>query len=187
MYQSIGTEFLQTAIKRLLYYKQLGEKTFEQLTDKEFHFAPNEASNSIAVIIQHMNGNMVSRWTNFLTEDGEKEWRQRDAEFEIHAYSKQELLELWENGWAVFIGTLQSLTENDLLKKITIRQEPLTVVDAINRQLAHYPHHIGQILYVGKLIKDQGWKNLSIAKGQSDAYNKSEGVKDPASPMKSSK
>ena len=158
----------------------LGEKTFEQLTDADFHYAPNEASNSIAVIIQHVSGNMLSRWTNFLTEDGEKAWRNRDEEFEIHNYSKQQLLELWEKGWQCFLSALTSLTENDLLKTIYIREEPLLVIDAINRQLAHYPYHVGQILYIGKLIKDKAWQSQSIEKGRSEAYNKSDGVKDPA-------
>jgi hypothetical protein len=177
---SIGTTYLQTAIKRLRYYKGLGEKTFEQLTDAELQYAPNAASNSIAVIIQHMAGNMLSRWTNFLTEDGEKPWRQRDEEFEVQNHSKQQLLEMWEKGWNCFLDTLTSLTEGDLLKTIYIREEPLLVIDAINRQLAHYPHHVGQIIYIGKLIKDTGWQSLSIEKGRSEAYNKSDGVKDPA-------
>lgn len=177
---TIGTTYLQTAIKRLRYYKELGEKTFGQLTDAELHFVPNAASNSIAVIVQHMAGNMLSRWTNFLTEDGEKFWRQRDEEFEIHDYSKQQILELWEKGWACFLDALTSLTENDLLKTIYIREEPLLVIDAINRQLAHYPYHVGQIIYIGKIIKDSGWQSLSIEKGKSDDYNKGDGVKDPA-------
>ena len=181
---SLGTVYLDTAIKRLRYYKQLGDKTFDQLSDPEFHFTPNTASNSIAVIIQHMSGNMLSRWTNFLTEDGEKQWRQRDEEFEAHNYSKQQLLELWEKGWACFFDALLSLKEDDLLKTVHIREEPLSVIDAINRQLAHYPHHIGQILYIGKMIKDDGWKNLSIAKGKSTEYNKSDGIKDPANILK---
>ncbi|THU40651.1 DUF1572 domain-containing protein [Niastella caeni] len=177
---TLGTEYLQTAIRRLRYYKSLGEKTFEQLTDADFHFTPNEASNSIAVIIQHLSGNMLSRWTNFLTEDGEKLWRQRDEEFEVHDYSRQQLVALWEKGWNCFLSSLTALTENDLLKTIYIREEPLLVVDAINRQLAHYPYHVGQILYIAKIIKDAGWKSLSIEKGKSEAYNKSDGIKDPA-------
>jgi hypothetical protein len=180
MATSLGTEYLQTAIRRLRYYKLLGEKTFEQLTDADFHYTPNEASNSIAVIIQHVSGNMLSRWTNFLTEDGEKAWRQRDVEFEVHNHSKQQLLEMWEKGWQCFLDALNSLTENDLLKTIYIREEPLLVIDAINRQLAHYPYHVGQILYIGKQIKGSGWQSLSIEKGQSETYNKSEGIKDPA-------
>jgi hypothetical protein len=180
MSTTLGTTYLQTAIKRLKYYKQLGEQGFDQLTDGDFHFTPNTASNSIAVIIQHLAGNMLSRWTNFLSEDGEKEWRERDAEFEVHEQSKQQLIDLWNKGWTCFLDTLQSLKEEDLLKTVTIRQDPLTVIDAINRQLAHYPHHVGQILYIGKMIKGPSWKSLSIEKGKSDAYNKSDGVKDPA-------
>jgi glutathionylspermidine synthase len=123
---------------------------------------------------------MLSRFTNFLTEDGEKEWRQRDDEFEIHKYSKQQVIEVWEKGWKCFLDTMESLTEDDLLKTIYIRKEALTVIDAINRQLAHYPHHIGQILFIGKMIKGEKWKSLSIPKGNSQAYNQSEQVKDPA-------
>lgn len=177
---STGKEFLNTAIKRLKYYKDLGEKTFAQLEEKDFHFQPSPESNSIAVIVQHMTGNMLSRWTNFLTEDGEKEWRQRDDEFEIHSYSRQQILDTWQKGWGCFLQTLDSLTEDDLLKTVHIRQEPLTVTDAINRQLAHYPYHIGQLIFIGKIIKDKNWKSLSIPKGGSQAYNKSEEVKDPA-------
>ena len=178
---SIGTEYLQTVIKRVKYYKDLGDKTFEQLNiDADFHYQPNEESNSIAVIIQHMTGNMLSRWTNFLTEDGEKEWRQRDDEFTIHDYSKKRLLEIWEEGWKCFLATLESLREDDLLKTIYIRQEKLSAIDAINRQLAHYPYHIGQIVYIGRMIKDKAWKNLSISRGQSQQYNASGNIKDPA-------
>ena len=180
MSASLGTEYLQTAIRRLGYYKQLGEQTFGQLTDADFQYAPNEASNSIAVIIQHVSGNMLSRWTNFLTEDGEKAWRNRDEEFEVRHYSKQQLLDRWEKGWQCFLNALTTLTENDLLKTIYIREEPLLVIDAINRQLAHYPYHVGQILYISKLIKGANWQSLSIEKGKSEVYNKSDGIKDPA-------
>jgi len=177
---SLGAEYLQTAIKRLRYYKLLGEKTFEQLSDADFHYTPNAGSNSIAVIIQHVSGNMLSRWTNFLTEDGEKEWRSRDEEFEVHNYSKQQLIEMWEKGWTCFLNSLSSLTEDDLLKTVYIRRDPLTVIDTINRQLAHYPYHVGQILYIGKIVKGADWQSLSIEKGKSEAFNKSEGMKDPA-------
>jgi hypothetical protein len=177
---SIAKEFLQSAIRRLKYYKDLGDKTFEQLNDGDFHYKPNEESNSIAIIIQHMAGNMLSRWTNFLTEDGEKEWRQRDDEFEIHNYSKYQLLELWEKGWACFLTAIEPLTKKELRQTITIRQEPLTVIDAINRQLAHYPYHAGQIIFIAKIIKNQNWKTLSIPKGDSQQYNKTADIKDPA-------
>jgi hypothetical protein len=177
---SIAEEFLSTVIRRVKYYKDLGDKTFEQLGDTDFHYQPNEQSNSIAVIIRHMAGNMLSRWTNFLAEDGEKEWRQRDDEFAFHDYNKQQLLETWEKGWTCFLDALASLQEDDLLKTIYIRQEGLTVIDAINRQLAHYPYHIGEIVYIGRMIKNSEWKNLSIPKGRSGQYNQSGSVKDPA-------
>ena len=177
---TIGKEYLETVTRRLKYYKDLGDKTFLQLREVEFHYRPNEESNSIAVIIQHMAGNMLSRWTNFLTEDGEKEWRLRDDEFEIHTYTKQQLIEIWEKGWSCLLDALGSLTETDLVKTVQIRKEPLTVIDAITRQLAHYPYHIGQIIYIGKIIKDKDWKNLSVPKGHSQVYNSSAGTKDPA-------
>ena len=175
-----GNEFLTTAIKRLKYYKDLGDKTFQQLDAGQLHYRPNETSNSIATIVQHMTGNMLSRWTNFLTEDGEKSWRQRDEEFEEHAMTHAEVLALWEKGWNCFLNSLMSLTEQDLLKTVYIRQEPLTVIDAINRQLAHYPYHVGQIIYIGKIVKDSNWTSLSIPKGKSSQYNSSADIKDPA-------
>jgi hypothetical protein len=167
----IAQVFLESVIKRFNEYKVLGEKTFEQLSDDEMHFQPNEASNNIAVIIQHLHGNMLSRWTNFLTEDGEKEWRNRDDEFEAHRFSKQQLIEKWNEGWNVFLDSLQSLTENNLSKIITIRSQPLNVVDAINRQMAHYSYHVGQIVYLGRWVKQNEWKSLSIPKNKSQEFN----------------
>ena len=160
--QTIATLFLQSAIKRLLYYKDLGDKTLGRLGDDDFHFQPNKESNSIAIIIQHVSGNMLSRWTDFLTSDGEKEWRQRDAEFEQQNLFKNDLIAMWEKGWQCCIDTLQLLTPDDLLKTITIRQEPLSVIDAINRQLAHYPYHVGQIIYIAKILHNHQWESLSI-------------------------
>lgn len=177
---SIGKDYLETAIRRLKYYKELGDKTFVQLNEWDFHYQPNDESNSIATIIQHMAGNMLSRWTNFLTEDGEKEWRKRDEEFETHPYTKPELITIWEKGWTCFLDTLSNLKKKDLKKTVRIRQEELTVIDAINRQLAHYPYHIGQIIFLAKIIKNKNWQNLSIPKGNSQAYNQSDEVKDPA-------
>lgn len=168
---SLGDVYLDSAIKRLISYRELAEKTFAQLDEKDFYFQPNETSNSIAIIIQHIGGNMLSRWTNFLTEDGEKTWRDRDAEFETRQYSREQLLELWNQGWACMLQTLQSLTADDLLKTIYIRNEALSAIDAINRQLAHYPHHVGQIVYIGKIIKDDQWKTLSIPKNKSREVN----------------
>ncbi len=177
---SLGKEFINTATKRLKYYKDLGDKTFAQLNDWDFHYQPNDEANSIAIIIQHMSGNMLSRWTNFLIEDGEKDWRQRDDEFAIHDYTKQQLLEIWEKGWSCFFDALASLKKKDLKKMVMIRKEPLTVIDAIHRQLAHYPYHVGQIIQIAKTIKGKNWGNLSIAKGASQAYNTSDETKDPA-------
>lgn len=170
---TVNRYFLDSAVKRLSYYKELGDKTFAQLAETDFHFQPNAASNSIALIIQHMAGNMLSRWTDFLTSDGEKEWRNRDTEFEEQQMNREQLLAFWEKGWSCCLNAIGSLQEDDLLKTIYIRSEGLTVVDAINRQLAHYPYHVGQIIFLGKIITDNNWKNLSIPKGSSASFNKS--------------
>ena len=168
----IGRIFLDSAIKRLSNYKLLGEQTFEQLTGEQMLIKPNEASNSIAIIIQHLYGNMQSRWTNFLTEDGEKPWRNRDDEFELKELNKEQLINFWNEGWNVFLQSIASLSAEDLGKIITIRSEPLTVVDAINRQIAHYSYHVGQIVFLGKWIRNEDWSSLSIPKKGSDAFNK---------------
>lgn len=171
---SLGEIYLTSAIKRMLTYKELAEKTFEQLEDKDLYFQPNAESNSIAMIIQHISGNMLSRFTNFLTEDGEKSWRNRDKEFNVDPDlgTREQLLGYWEKGWACVLNAMQSLTSEDLLKPITIRGEQLSAIDAINRQLAHYPHHVGQIIYAGKLIKNDSWQTLSIPKGKSEQFNR---------------
>jgi hypothetical protein len=158
------TEFFESAIRRMRYYKELGDKTFAQLQDEDFYYQPNEESNSIEIIIRHMHGNMMSRWTNFLTEDGEKKWRERDNEFVGKRSSREELMRYWEEGWACFLDALQALTPGDLLKTVTIRGEALTVVDAIHRQMAHYPYHVGQVIYIAKILKDNDWKSLSLPK-----------------------
>jgi hypothetical protein len=168
---NIGRSYLESVIKRLSYYKGLGDKTLAQLNEADLHFRPNTESNSIAIIIQHMAGNMLSRWTDFLTGDGEKDWRRRDAEFEEQQLTKEQLLAYWQKGWDCCLDTLNSLTEDDLLKTIYIRSEGLVALDAINRQLAHYPYHVGQIIYIARIIKKENWQSLSIAKGQSEQYN----------------
>ncbi len=168
---NLGSEFLKSTVKRFSSYKELGNKTFEQLYDNDFHFQPNAESNSIAIIIHHMAGNMLSRWTDFLTSDGEKDWRNRDVEFEDQKQTKQELVAFWQKGWDCCLAALNGLTEDDLLKTIYIRSEGLLVIDAINRQLAHYPYHVGQIIYLAKIIKNEDWQTLSVAKGQSETFN----------------
>jgi hypothetical protein len=163
--------FISDCIKRFEYYKSLGDKTFEQLDEKDFFFKPSPDSNSIAIIIQHMYGNMLSRWTNFLTEDGEKDWRKRDAEFEEMQLSKQDLLSFWNEGWNCLLNALKNLRPEDLTKTIHIRTEPLIVYDAIIRQMAHYPYHVGQIVSLGKMTRDKDFKSLSIPKGESSQFN----------------
>ena len=166
-----GELFLVSVIKRFTDYKLLGEKTFDQLSEAEMHFQHNKESNSIGIIIQHLHGNMVSRWTRFLTDDGEKPWRERDEEFELQVLSKEQLLRLWNEGWNVLLQTLSSLLPDDLSKTVTIRNEPHFVIDAINRQLAHYSSHVGQIILLGKWIKGEQWQTLSIPKKGSGAFN----------------
>lgn len=170
--QSIATIFLGSAVKRLGYYKELGDKTLAVLNTADCNFTPNEESNSIALIIQHMAGNMLSRWTDFLTTDGEKEWRNRDSEFKITTSSKEQLMELWEKGWNCCFTAIKNLKEEDLDKTIFIRGEGLSVVDAVNRQLAHYPYHVGQIIYIAKMIKNDKWESLSIPKNKSNEFNR---------------
>lgn len=163
--------YLNSVIKRFRNYRALGEKTFAQLNDPDFFWQYNSQSNSIAFIVQHLSGNMISRWTNFLTEDGEKKWRKRDKEFENQIKTKEEMEERWNTGWDCLFNALNSLTEDDLGKTVYIRKEPLTVTDAINRQLAHYSYHVGQIVFIGKMLKNDRWKSLSIPKGGSEIFN----------------
>ncbi|MBS1760415.1 MAG: DUF1572 family protein [Bacteroidetes bacterium] len=177
---TIGNEYLSSAIARLKSYKELADKTFDQLDENDFHFLASSESNSIAILVHHISGNMLSRFTNFLTEDGEKEWRDRDDEFETHKNTKAQIIEQWEKGWTCLLNALTSLEEKDLLTNVYVRKEPLTALDAINRQLAHYASHIGQILFIGKMIKNQNWQTLSIPKGHSQQFNQSNEIKDPA-------
>lgn len=167
----MGTDFLSSAKKQFEYYKMLGEKTFSQLNDEQLFIQLNEESNSIATIVKHLWGNMLSRWTDFLISDGEKEWRQRDAEFENDMTHRDQLLQKWNEGWACLFNALNTLTENDLSKIIFIRNQGHTVTEAINRQLAHYAYHVGQIVFIGKLLSNKKWNSLSIPKGNSQAYN----------------
>jgi hypothetical protein len=166
----MNTNYLESVIKQFEYYKLLGEKTFAQISEDNFFWQYNEDSNSIATIVKHLSGNMLSRWTDFLTTDGEKEWRNRDEEFENHISTSKEMIEKWNEGWMVFLNTLKSLKEEDLTKTIYIRNQGHTVLEAINRQLAHYPYHIGQIVFIGKMCAEK-WNSLSIPKGNSNAYN----------------
>lgn len=164
-------DFLSSINKQFNYYKSLGEKTFHQISEDKLFWQYNEESNSIASIVKHMHGNMISRWTDFLTSDGEKEWRKRDAEFENDIRNKEELISKWNEGWECLFNAIQPLTGADLNKEIYIRNMGHSVVEAINRQLAHYSYHVGQIVFIGKMIANENWSSLSIPKGGSKAYN----------------
>lgn len=166
-----NVSYLESVKKQFLYYKTLGEKAFEQLDPEQLFISLNENTNSIAVIVKHLSGNMLSRWTDFLTTDGEKEWRNRDDEFEDTIKTKEELVAFWNRGWDCFLNTLNTLESNHLSQIIYIRNEGHTVIEAINRQLAHYPYHIGQIVFYAKLLKKEEWNSLSIPKNKSNAYN----------------
>lgn len=165
------SDFLQSARRQFDYYKLLGEKTMERLTEEQLLFAVNEESNSIATIVKHLHGNMKSRWTDFLTSDGEKPDRNRDQEFESAVLSKQQVIELWQQGWKFLSDALSSLNNNELDKIVYIRHQGHTVMEAINRQLAHYPYHVGQIVFIGKLLLNTDWQSLSIPKGSSQQFN----------------
>ncbi|PCJ81676.1 MAG: hypothetical protein COA49_03975 [Bacteroidetes bacterium] len=163
--------YLKSVNSQFEYYKSLGEKTFSQLNDDELFWQYREESNSVAIIVKHLSGNMKSRWTDFLTTDGEKEWRQRDNEFRADIKTRSEMLEKWNQGWECLFRALDSISIYDLESKtIYIRNEEHSITEAINRQLAHYPYHIGQIVFIGKMIS-KDWKSLSIPKGGSDEFN----------------
>ncbi len=169
----IEKHILENTIGVFKNYRSLAEKATAQLnTDKDFHYAPDAESNSIAVIMKHMSGNMISRWTDFLTTDGEKPNRNRDSEFIDGTETREQLIQLWEKGWSVFLNTLNSLTEKDLMKTVPIRGEGLTVLQALNRQTAHYAYHVGQIVFLAKHIKSTEFKSLSIPKNKSAEHSK---------------
>ncbi len=170
--------YTTSIIKQFEYYKMLGDKTFEQIESKDIQWQYNSESNSISIIVKHIVGNMLSRWTNFLTEDGEKEWRHRDTEFEYAYFSKDDMIVAWEKGWECLFNAIKPLQTDDLERIIYIRNQGHTVTEAINRQLAHYSYHIGQIVFLGKMIKGNDWKSLSIPKGESSIYNKDKFSKD---------
>ncbi|SNY99422.1 DUF1572 family protein [Flagellimonas pacifica] len=164
--------YLKSAIFEFHRYKKMGDKTFAQLSEDEIQWKYKETDNSIAIIVKHMVGNMLSRWTNFLTEDGEKSWRNRETEFEGEYQSKTEMLAAWEKGWKCLFEALNNINASNFNTKIKIRSEEHTIVEAVNRQLAHYASHVGQIAFVGRMIKGNDWASLSIPKGGSTDFNK---------------
>ena len=171
------TNYLESARKQFEYYKTLGERSIAQLSDEELFWQYNPESNSIGIIVKHLWGNMLSRWTDFLTSDGEKEWRQREAEFDADIKDRQELMEKWNAGWACLFTALDSLNEDNFDTTIYIRNMGHTVVEAINRQMAHYAYHVGQMAYIARMIKGTAWQSLSIPRGESAAYNQAKFAK----------
>ena len=167
----MNPDYLESVKKQLEEYKQLGEKTFNQLNSDQIFWQYNQESNSIAIIVNHLWGNMLSRWTNFLTSDGEKKRRDRDAEFKNNISTREELISKWNEGWECLFKAINSLSADDLNRIIYIRNQKHTVMEAINRQLTHYPYHIGQIVYIGKMLIGEKWSSLSIPRGKSKQFN----------------
>jgi hypothetical protein len=174
----INQIYLDSMKKQFLYYKTLGEKAMDQIEAEQLFVSVTDDSNSIATIVKHIWGNMLSRWTDFLTTDGEKPARDRDAEFENDMTTKDELLLRWHEAWSCLFNALDSIEPDQLSQIIYIRNEGHTVIEAINRQLAHYPYHIGQIIYAAKLLKKSNWESLSIPKNSSKQYNNEKFSKD---------
>jgi hypothetical protein len=171
MNDSLAEHYLENVSRRFQEIRQLADKAAAQLDDAEFFRAIDEESNSVAVIMKHMGGNMLSRWTDFLTTDGEKPDRRRDAEFEFEDEDRRAISELWERGWACLFSALEALAPEDLLRTVTIRHEPHTVVEAVNRQLMHYAYHSGQIVFLAKHLRAGAWQTLSVARGKTATFN----------------
>jgi Protein of unknown function (DUF1572) len=169
---SLATAYADEARRSFRGYKRMADGTFAQLSDEQFFHVPDPESNSVAMLVKHISGNMRSRWTDFLTTDGEKPDRDRDQEFVITAAdTRQELIRRWEESFTTVFGTLQRLTPEDFDKTVYIRGEPHTILQAINRSLNHVAGHISQIVFLGKLLRGADWKTLSIPRGKSAEYN----------------
>jgi len=165
------TSYLEDAKGVFLYYKRLADGAMSQLSDEQYFQVLDREMNSVAIIIKHMTGNMVSRWTDFLTTDGEKPTRNRDNEFCNPPDTRAGVHECWEHGWQLLFSVLDGLTEQDMTRTVTIRGEAHSVMQAINRQLAHYPYHCGQIVFLAKHFRSDNWKSLSVPRGASQAFN----------------
>lgn len=163
--------FVNTAKQLFLFYKSLGEKTFDQISDEDLFCLEDEACNNIPILVKHLHGNMLSRWTDFLNSDGEKSWRQRDHEFDDDIDTREELLSKWEEGWKCLFDALDSIDSSNYSQLVFIRNEGHTIEEAITRQLCHYSYHVGQIVFIGKHILKNDWHSLSIPKNQSHVYN----------------
>jgi uncharacterized damage-inducible protein DinB len=171
MAHKFSTSYLEDSISLFRYYKQLAERAMEQLSDEQLFAALDEETNSVAIIAKHMAGNMRSRWTDFLSSDGEKPNRNRDGEFVEPPRNRAELMRMWNQGWDWVFAALEPLSDADLERKVTIRGEPHSVMQAINRQIAHYAHHVGQIVFLAKHFKGKDWKFLSVPRNRSGEFN----------------
>jgi uncharacterized damage-inducible protein DinB len=169
----LTASYLEDSLALFRYYKNLAERAMAQLTDAQLSIALDDEMNSISVMVKHMAGNMRSRWTNFLTSDGEKPDRDRDSEFTGPPATRDEVLALWEQGWQRVFHALEPLVEDDLLRVVTIRGEAHSVMQAINRQMAHYSYHCGQIVFLAKHLNHKAWQSLSVPRGQSAEFNRS--------------
>ncbi|OAV45175.1 DUF1572 family protein [Lewinella sp. 4G2] len=163
--------YLTSVRKQFEYYRTLGDRTFDQLTESQLLHVPGSNSNSIAVMVNHLHGNMKSRWTDFLNSDGEKEWRHRDQEFEEVIRTKADLLNKWNEGWDCLFRATDSITPDKYTATILIRNQQHTLTEAFNRQMMHYAYHVGQIVYVGRMLKGEEWVSLSIPRGASVTFN----------------
>jgi hypothetical protein len=166
------TSYLEDSLGVFHHYKRLAEEAMRQVTDEQLYVALDPEMNSIAVIVKHMAGNQCSRWSDFLITDGEKPGRNRDAEFELPPQGREALMELWQCGWETLFAALEPLTEADLSRTVTIRGEPHSVMQTINRQLAHYPYHCGQIVFLAKHLQHEHWRSLSVPRGHSQEFNR---------------
>ncbi len=167
----IAEHYLSDSIRTFKNYQKLAERSIEQVSDNEFFACIDVEANSIAVVVKHIAGNLRSRWADFLTTDGEKDFRDRDAEFEMIGDTRGSLMAYWETGWQTLFGSIEPLTADDLSRTVTIRGQPHTVIEAINRQMTHYAYHIGQIVLLAKHFRSSDWKTLSVPRKQSEQFN----------------
>jgi len=172
MAHQFSTSYIEDSLSLFRYYKKLGEGALEQVSDEQLFATLDPEMNSIAIMVKHMTGNMRSRWTDFLTSDGEKPDRNRDMEFEQPPSNRADMLKMWNDGWGRVFSALEPLSDSDLGRTVSIRGEPHSVMQAINRQIAHYSYHVGQIVFLAKHLNASGWKSLSVPRNKSAEFNK---------------
>jgi uncharacterized damage-inducible protein DinB len=170
------TSYLEDSLTLFRYYKKLAERAMEQVTDEQLYAVLDSESNSIAIIVKHMYGNMRSRWMDFLTSDGEKPDRNRDSEFEDPPARREDLMNMWEQGWNYLFTALEPLSDPDMDRRVTIRGEAHSVTQAVNRQIGHYSYHCGQIVLLAKHLQHANWKSLTIPRGKSANFNQRVGA-----------